>query len=104
MTLMNVLQGPMAVLVALVDAETLLAPTRATVTQATDLLMDGLVLISMSAPAPAQTTVPTIASTLLARTPVVAVLASDWSMVELVKISMSVPPGLTSALRLAPTL
>lgn len=76
----------------------------------------------MSAPAPAQTTVPTIASTLLARTPVVAVLASDWSMVELVKvsraakfknyseylfflqISMSVPPGLTSALKLAPTL
>lgn len=44
-TLMNVLQGLMAVLVALVDAETLLAPTRATVTQATDLLMDGLVLV-----------------------------------------------------------
>lgn len=42
---MNVLQGPMAVLVALVDAAILLAPTPAIVTLATDWSMAALVQV-----------------------------------------------------------
>lgn len=67
--LMSVLPGQTAApVVLLVDAETQLAPTHATVTLAINLLVGELVETSTSVPAPVQITVNRTAPTLQART------------------------------------